>query len=170
MRRWAPLTVALAASCGGVGDVQPDPDALIQTSELRYALERLDFGYATTIPYEFHNRTGGNVYLRNCGGDVRPLLQVRRDGRWVDAWHPFVESCEDMPLVVRPGRTYADTLRVVGAPPGSNVTPAFVFEDVEGVYRLLWFQAVREYDADQPDRSEALPLAQRVSNPFALIW
>lgn len=154
--------------CGGVPKVERDPGPLLQTSDLRYSFERLDIGYSASIPYEFRNRTGGNVYLRNCDGDVRPLLQVQRDGRWVDAWQPLTAGCESFPLVIRPGVTFVDTLRVLGAPPGSNVMPAFVFEDVEGIYRLLWFQAVSEYDPEHPETSTPLRLEHSVSNAFAL--
>ncbi len=157
-RALLPLLAAagLAAACGDVPAVERDPSAPIQTSALRYELRTLDFGYAATIPWTFQNGTGHEVRVRNCRGDVRPSLQVRREGRWVDAWRPFGSACESPPLVIPPGGSYADTLEVVGAPPGSNVTPAFVFEDVAGVYRLVW------------DRAADLPLEETVSNAFVL--
>lgn len=168
--RWVAVAgLALAISCGGVEDVQRDPEPLLQTSELRYPLQRHDFAYSATIPYHFRNETGGVVHLDNCRGDIRPLLQVLRDGRWVDAWHPRTETCQSPPVVVQPDDTLRDTLSVVGAPPASNVTPAFVFEDVEGVYRLLWFQARR---APQSGEAEGaiLDTRFRVSNPFVLAF
>lgn len=158
------------AACDSVPDVERDPAPLMQTSELRYPLERHDIGYSTQITYTFRNDTDADVHLENCRGDVRPLLQVRRDGRWVDAWRPLMRECESDPVVVEKGARLTDTLDVVGAPPGSNVSPTFVFEDVEGVYRLYWFQArlVREGDhaGDAPDPG----VPWRTSNPFVLAF
>ena len=156
------------AGCRGVPDVERDPAPMTQTAELRYPIERHDFGYSARIAYVFRNETDAAVRLAECAGDTRPLLQVRRNGIWVDAWHPLGIRCEDPPLVIDPGASFADTLTVVGGPPGSNVTPTFVFEDVEGVYRLYWFQARRgEVAADEPADPDD---AWRVSNPFVLAF
>jgi hypothetical protein len=105
------------------------------------------------------------VRLADCGTDPRALLQTRRGDRWVDAWFPPEPRCEGPALVVAAGESYHDTLRVVGGPPGSNVTPAFIFEDVEGVYRLYWHQAELEGDG-----SAAADGPWRVSNPFVLAF
>jgi hypothetical protein len=145
-----------------------DADALLQTSALRYALHRDELGYRTTIPWTFHNETGDTVWVPNCDGDVRPLLQVERDGAWFDAWTPFARPCASAPVVVPPGDSLADTLRVFGGPAGSNLVPAFAFEDVEGVYRLLWHRALSSWDGVAIDPAAALPVAQRVSNRFLL--
>lgn len=141
---------------------------MTQTTDLQYPIERHDFGYSAKIPYVFRNETGAALRLAECAGDARPLLQVRRDGVWVDAWHPLAVRCEDPPLVVEPGASFSDTLTVVGGPPGSNVTPTFTFEDLEGVYRLYWFQARRAAAvADEPPPAGD---AWRVSNPFVLAF
>jgi hypothetical protein len=140
----------------------------MQTSELRYRLERHDIGYSVVIPFTYRNETGGPVTLDQCDGDLRPLLQVRREGRWVDAWRPLQRSsCVDEPVVVASGATRSDTVSVVGAPPGSNVTPQFVFSELEGVYRLYWFQARRDSaaGADAVDPADA---RWRTSNAFVL--
>ena len=158
------LVATLALASCGPAQVERDPGPHTQTSELRYPIQRLDFGYAARVPYTFTNRSSGTVAFHHCEGDVRPLLQVQRDGRWVDAWQPLMRSCESTPLEIPPGDTRSDTLSVVGAPPGSNVSPNFVFEDVEGVYRLYWFQARRPSGDEPPDD------AWRVSNPFVLAF
>lgn len=159
-RAWAVLLASVA--CCAPPSVERDPEPHTQTSGLEYALERHDIGYSSRIPYTFTNRSSATVRFGNCDQDIRPLLQVRRDGRWVDAWYPLMRTCESAPLEVPPGDVRADTLTLVGAPPGSNVSPNFVFEDVEGVYRLYWFQAELAEAARPPDD------AWRVSNPFVL--
>lgn len=158
------------AACSGPPEVERDPAPLLQTSALTYTFERHDFGYSATIPYSYRNETGVDVVVDHCDGDVRPLLQIRRGDRWVDQWHPFMDGCSSPPVRIAPGEVYSDTLRVIGAPPGSNVTPAFVFEDVEGVYRLYWFQArLSNSDAAAPgEESGAAALQWRVSNAFVL--
>jgi hypothetical protein len=160
------------AACSGPPDVERDPAPLLQTSALRYTVERHDFGYSTTIPFTYRNETGVDVLVDHCDGDVRPLLQIRRGDRWVDQWYPFMDDCQGPPIRIAPGDVYSDTVRVIGAPPGSNVTPAFVFEDVEGVYRLYWFQASLS-DSDSVasgDAARAAALPWRVSNPFVLTF
>lgn len=162
------VLVLVLGGCGSVPEVERDPVPLTQTPDLRYPIDRLDFGYMARIPYEFRNDTGADVRLADCETDVRPLLQVRRNGAWVDAWHPFTTRCGGAPLVVAPGSTFSDTLVVVGGPPGSNVTPTFTFEDVEGVHRLYWFQARLPHAL--PDDARASGDAWRVSNPFVLAF
>lgn len=163
---WSLLLIA-AAGCARA-ELQRDVEAPLQTSDLRYELRRDELGYRTTIPWTFLNATGDTVWVPNCNGDVRPLLQVDRNGAWFDAWTPFSETCAGEPLVVAPGASIADTLHVFGAPAGSNLVPAFAFEDVEGVYRLLWHRAVSSWNGGPVDPSSALPLNQRISNRFLL--
>lgn len=161
--------VALTA-CDSVPDVERDPEPLLQTSELRYPLERHDIGYSAQVVYTFRNDTDADIHLDNCRGDVRPLLQVRRDGRWVDAWRPLTRECESDPVVVEKGARLTDTLDVVGAPPESNVSPSFVFDDVEGVYRLYWFQARLVRDGEDAENAPDPGVPWRTSNPFVLAF
>ena len=162
------VVILVAAACGKPPTPERDGHALLQTSALRYELRRDELGYRATIPWTFHNETGDTVWLPNCEGDVRPLLQVERNGAWFDAWTPFSGACASPPVVLPPGDTLADTLRVFGAPAGSNLVPAFTFEEVEGVYRLLWHRAVSSWDGGPVDPASALPMTQRISNRFLL--
>lgn len=170
LRRFAPvLAAALLAACRPTYSVERDPAPLLQTDTLVYALVRSEAGYSTRIAYTFRNETGEAVVLPNCDGDTRPMLQKERGGGWFDAWEPFRDRCVSPPVVIGPGETFADTLNVFGAPPGSNVLPAFVFPEVEGVYRLFWVQARPAADsAGTPDESRRLAMEQRVSNAFVL--
>jgi len=160
--------VVLVAVACGPRVPERDTGALLQTAALRYELRRDELGYRVTIPWAFHNATGDTVWVPNCDGDVRPLLQVERNGAWFDAWTPFAGTCASPPVVVAPGDSLADTLHVFGGAAGSNLVPAFAFEEVEGVYRLLWHRALSAWDGASVDPADALPVAQRVSNRFLL--
>lgn len=173
------LSLALAA-CSAPPSVERDPAPLIQTDALEYPLVRNDVGYRTSIPFTFRNLTGEAVHLPNCDGDVRPVLEMRRGTSWFEAWTPYRQECVSDPVVIPAGGTFTDTLEVFGAPPASNVLPIFTFPEIEGVYRLVWTQAMAPpagTEEEAGDGTEApgagvqgtrLPLEQRVSNPFVL--
>lgn len=160
--------LATLLACGAPPQVERDPEPLMQTSDLRYQVTKNRIGFAATIPYTYRNATGGTVYLANCDGDIRPMLQKQRNGKWFDAWEPFRIHCESPPVVIRPGATFSDTLDLMGAPPGSNVMPAFVFPEIEGVYRLVWFQALSSPPDSSGGSGSRLDERYRVSNPFVL--
>jgi hypothetical protein len=150
--------------------VERDPEPLLQTDALLYELVRDEVGYSTRIAYTFRNGTGEAVAIPNCRKDTRPMLQKERDGRWYDAWEPYRDRCESPPVVIGVGETFTDTLDLFGAPPGSNVLPAFVFPEVQGVYRLFWVQARPAADSTgAPDPGRRLDMELRVSNPFVLV-
>lgn len=155
-----------AAACSAPPSVERDPVPLIQTDALEYPLTRNEVGYRATIPYTFRNETGEAVVLPNCEGDVRPLLEVLRGGTsWFEAWKPYTVACESEAVVIAPGEIFTDTLHLFGTPPASNVLPTFLFPEVEGVYRLVWYQARAASDTS----GALLPLEERVSNPFVLL-
>ena len=159
----------LLAACQGPPAVERDPVPLLQTDSLRYQLVRHEMGYSARIVYAFRNETGVAVEVPGCGGDTRPMLQKERNGGWFDAWEPFGPRCTEEGIVIPVGATFRDTLDVFGAPPGSNVLPAFVFPEVEGVYRLFWVQArPAEGDPLTAEGRPALEMRYRVSNPFVL--
>jgi len=170
LRRYLTLAVILLLSaCRPTPTVERDPAPLMQTDSLSYALARSDAGYSTRIAYTFRNETGEAVVLPNCKGDTRPMLQKERGGRWYDAWEPYRDRCTSLPVVIGVGETFSDTLNVFGAPPGSNLLPAFIFPEVEGVYRLFWVQARPAADSTgAPDMERSLEMGSRVSNPFVL--
>lgn len=159
----------LLAACNPPPSVERDPTPLLQTDTLAYALVEDDAGFRTRIPYTYRNETGGAVYLANCDGDVRPLLEMDRNGIWFPAWEPFRTECLSPAVVIGPGETYVGTLHLRGAPPASNLLPVFVFPEIQGVYRMVWFQAYAAYDSATLQVSDPLPLEQRVSNPFVLV-
>lgn len=157
------------AACAPPPSVERDPEPLLQTEGLRYALAGDELGYSAAIPFTFRNATGGPVYLDACAGDVRPILEMDRNGIWFPAWEPYRPRCRSAPVVIPRGATYADTLELFGAPAGSNVLPTFVFPELEGVYRLVWTGAYASFDTVSLEPGAALPPEQRVSNPFVLL-
>lgn len=168
-RAVAVVVVAAAAACRPTPTVERDPVPLLQTGALRYDLVRTEVGFSTRIAFHFRNETGEAVVLPNCNGDLAPMLQKERDGRWFDAWEPYRDRCESPPVVVGVGASLSDTFDVFGAPPGSNLLPAFVFPEVEGVYRLFWVQARPAVDSTgAPDETRRLDMDQLVSNAFVL--
>jgi hypothetical protein len=70
--------------------------------------------------------------------------------------------------VIGPGAKYRDTLRVFAGTYGDKLHPQFQTEQVEGVYRLRWDQALSSFDPDRHPFGEELPLEFRVSNEFVL--
>jgi hypothetical protein len=159
------LTVATLGCNGffGPGDGPP-----IRTDQPAYRLEDTGIGLETQIPFTFRNRTGGPVYIPNCGGNAPPMLQKLEDGQWVNAWAPVVLLCLSPPIVITPGTTYADTLRVFGGHPGNNMYPKFDVPHVPGTYRLLWPSVLTSYDDRRNPFGDSLPVDERISNPFAL--
>lgn len=162
-------TLTLLLACSSPASVDRDPTPLLQTEALSYPLERTKLGYRATIPWTFRNETGAPVYLAHCDGDVRPLLEMDRDGMWFPAWEPYRDPCASPPIVIQPGAIHADTLELFGAPPQSNVMPIFVFPEIEGVYRMVWPRAYATYDTLAGVPGALLPLEQRVSNRFVLV-
>lgn len=167
----AGLALAFLAltACSPAPSVERDAAPPLQTDTLSYRLSEDAFGYRTTIAFTYRNETGAPVWLANCEGDVRPLLEMERGGIWFPAWEPYRTECASPPVVIPPGSVFADTLHLRGAPPGSNMVPAFVFPEVEGVYRMVWFQAYASWDTLTMTPGDRLPLEERVSNPFVLL-
>lgn len=58
-------------------------------------------------------------------------------------------------------------LRVWGAPPGSRTVPAFSDEDPQGIYRLVWIDALSSFQ-DRLPFGDQIPLQHRISNRFSL--
>jgi hypothetical protein len=51
----------------------------------------------------------------------------------------------------------------------SNIHPQFLVTPITGRYRLVWGDAVWNYDSSGPPWGDPVPLAARVSNGFDLI-
>jgi hypothetical protein len=169
MRRILPL-VALLVACGSPIGPDSDAEALMVTDSAVYRLRPIggdDIG--TTIGYAYSNRTDRAVSLPNCLGNVAPHLDKWVDGRWVRAWDSPKLDCLSPPVTIENGEVYRDEVRLAAWPSGSNIHPQFLVTPITGRYRLVWGDAVWNYDDSGPPWGDPVPLASRVSNGFYLI-
>ena len=168
-----PTGSALAASllCGALGLGCDDGVGvgvpLIQTEELVYALTPRGNALEAEIRYTFENRTGGPVYLVNCGGSFDIALDRLDGGQWIPAWGSIIPSCLSPEIRIGRGEVFADTLSVRGAPPGSNAYPQFASPDPSGTYRIRWVVAYATVQ-DGLGVGPPVPEEYRVSNSFEL--
>ena len=164
------LTAGFATSCKSPLDVERDTEPLLQTERLQYKLG--PDGRAglmkTEIPYTFVNRTGVRIVRLNCNGRIPALLERKQGSKWVTGWIPVHNDCPGPPIVIEAGEVYRGTLHVWAAEFGSDTSPQFAFERVEGIYRIRWEDALRSEFPDQEPLGEELPLEVRISNSFVL--
>ena len=170
MRLSSAVATILCLACGAPTGPASDAAALMVTGSASYQLIRGPReSVRTTIEYVYSNRTGQAVSIPNCNGDVTPLLEKFVDGAWVVAWDAPKNDCLSPPVTIEPGEQYRDAVRLRGYPPDGDVRPRFLVSSIEGEYRLVWPDAVWDYDDSGPPWGESLPLHQRVSNRFALL-
>lgn len=162
------LILALAA-CDTFTEPGDEFGPVIQTDSLEYHLIPRWGGLRVDIPYTFENRTGRRVFLVNCNSTFNILLQREQDGEWKNAWSPLLPSCLSPPIVIEANATFADILRVWGAPPDStNWGPNFDVADPSGVYRIVWGTGLWSFQSDTLPFGPQIPLKWRVSNRFTL--
>jgi hypothetical protein len=154
--------------CNDSTGLERDSEPLIQTHATEYKLKGDGPGLGVDIAYVFTNRTGGAVYLVNCGGSFGLHLERKAELGWHFAWGPVLNQCLSPPIVIEPNATFAGTLRVWGAPPGSNTYPQFDVDDPSGTYRIVWDDALSSFDADSYPFGAQIPLEARISNRFTL--
>lgn len=120
------------------------------------------------IPYTYHNTTGKTVYLVNCREAVEASLEKRVDGQWVTAWQGVYAGCLGV-IEVAAGAVHADTMIVVDYQGGA---PRFTVDPIGGTYRIVLSPTSTVHNFDDSYRSgswgDPLPLADRISNEFAL--
>ncbi len=170
------LLVALApALLLGCGDdllrVERDAEPLIQTESLDYRLSKTSRGLLQLeIPYTFENKTGGVVFIVNCNGSHAQVLERQEAGVWSLAWWTLLPLCLDPPIEIGPGEIFSGTLHASWGAPGSNSVQTALPEDLLGVYRVRWGNALSSFSFDREGGGfgPAIPLEQRVSNPFVI--
>jgi len=145
-----------------------DDEPLLQTQGEEFELRDPSGGPQATIPYRFVNRSGSRVYLVNCQGDVRPHMDRREGGKWVQAYAPLRLLCLSQPVVIEPGAEYFDTLNVFRGELIDPGDPQAETPDLEGTYRLRWEIALSSFDGDSYPFGEPIRQGFRVSNSFVL--
>ncbi|MEW5928782.1 MAG: hypothetical protein AB1941_15070 [Gemmatimonadota bacterium] len=148
MSRKLALAALLAlAGCGSLLDPGAD-DAALRSDETSYAArhqagEGWHRRYGFTLVARFENRTGGTVHLDRCYPDwPHPTFAVGLVGAAGSppgsAYDP-VWACvgHDSPIVVLPGETRVDTLRILGPSSwdGRTLEPQGAFD---GRFRLVY--------------------------------
>lgn len=158
-----------AAAAGRNDTIATSPPAadgpMMRTSAETYALRKTSLGYQADIPYTYTNRTDGAVYLVNCNGDVTPGIQRMVGGEFTQWWIPSTNACLSPPVVIAPGSTYSDTVRVVISPQDPQLY-ASIDTAPAGSYRLVWYSALSSFDDDARGFGQPIPIGHRVSNRF----
>jgi len=150
------------------GKTNLEVEPRLQTDSIAYTLQPEGLGWSTSIGFEYHNTGTDTVYVVNCNGHIVMNLQKIEVDGWKDVWLGETNACLSSPLVVPPGGVIEDRLGIWGADPGTPSVPTFTTANLEGEFRLAWNQPILHYDSDKPDFGVAIPLEDRVSNPFRL--
>jgi len=140
----------------------------IRTDSAAYSLRSDGPGWTTTIGFRYWNTGADTVYVVNCNGAILMNLQKREAGEWKDAWNAEGNQCLSPALIVPPGRELRGEVGIWGAEPGNPSYNTFKSAEVDGEYRLVWYQPVHHYDPRPGSFGDTIPLADRVSNAFTL--
>ena len=168
------LCSAALLACGdptgpGEYDALGEPAGFFRTSSTGYRLESGEIAAKGEIPFSYKNTTGRTLYIVNCRGEVPPSLEKLEDDEWVHAWSAVTMRCLSAPVVIGPGETYRDTLRVWGAwHDVERYGPNFEVPEVEGRYRLVWHHVLWSFDANAQGFGPEIPKELRVSNEFVI--
>ena len=149
--------------------------APIATGSEAYLFGRDDEVERTSIDFVYDNRGTDTLYQPTCrvngAGDPGLSMAIQKSTAegWSTVWVPVLPACLSEPIIVPPGAAYRDTFEVVLHPQDTAVQPLLNTEvDVEGRYRLLWQQLLRDYDPARYPFGEEAAESARVSNPFTL--
>jgi hypothetical protein len=158
----------LALSCAPRHAAAPTRPSPIRTDSERYVLRPGQHGHETRIIATFTAPEDSAAYIVNCGGAFSRGLQ-RLDGeRWSDAWIPATNECLSPPIVVAPGGTLTDTLRVLSTEDVVS-DPGPIRDRIEpGTYRVVWFNVLTAFEPMVGSFGPELALEQRVSGPITI--
>ena len=161
------LAAGMTAACGD--PMAPGPgEVFFQTDSASYKLAQTGVGYDVTIGLTFTNRTSKTVSFVNCNGITGVALQQLTNGSWKGVWSPVEDACLSGPISVAPNQAHHWNIHVYAAPRGSNITPQFDTDAIAGTYRVIFYDAVTNYNSNGPPFGDQLPEAGRVSNPFTI--
>jgi hypothetical protein len=172
--RWLAIGGLVLAACrapgstagGALRQVEPQPEP-IQTSMRAYSMEPMGMGNRLTIVATFRNRSTAPIYLERCGSDGPTYALEKQAGdQWASAAAPVCQLIGAAPIVVPPGESRTDTLRLLdlSAP---NAAPRFQIHPIRGTYRLVYDAFARIVEEPPITRpTDRLPIEARVSNRF----
>ena len=172
-----PVALGLMLACGDAdrapverADAPSDsaPAHHFTTGSSSYTLRRDGAGWISWIDFAYRN-DGGTLYVVNCNGAITMFLQKHVAGRWQDALYMASNGCLSPPIVIPPGETLRDSVAMWGAEPGTPSVNTFLLPGLDGEYRLVWHQLVRNYDPRPLSAfGDTLAVEERVSTPFVL--
>ena len=159
------LSLAGACNTSAMSDIEPDPTAPVQTSQLSYRLSDNNIGdYELRVPWTMTNAAPVPIYNERCGSRLE---------KWVaDAW--VLAYSAPCPLAappidtIPPGAQFSNEF-LIYACYEQNCAPSFQIEPIPGRYRLvigLYYNAVYLSGVVRPQ--DPLPTVARRSNAFWL--
>jgi hypothetical protein len=140
----------------------------IRTDTTEYFLGRDARGWGTRIPFRFTNLAADTAYAVNCNRATSIALEKKESTGWRVVWAPITNGCLSAPITIPPGKTFDDSVALWGAPPGGNVGPEFADTVFDGTYRLVWWNLVFHYSAENVPFGDTIPVRYRASNEFSL--
>jgi hypothetical protein len=90
------------------------------------------------IPFRFTNRTRQLLGVGSCHGTHPPTIETLQDGEWKTTYTPVVLLCDGPPILVRPGATHSDSLRIGGCTRGPACSPSWESDVQDAQARLAW--------------------------------
>jgi hypothetical protein len=160
---WFGAMVALLLSLPGCGSPTASNIELLQTGQTSYAMVVDGGGIEVEIDYTFSNETGHTVYLPNCQGSYFYRLERLEGDTWITAWDPPQYLCLGEPIMIAPGETFSDTVRISGTQSDTYTERVWT----GGTFRIVWSGALKSY-GEGPYSEALLPIEHRVSNSFEL--
>lgn len=142
-----------------------DDDSLIQTDKDDYQFVPVGDHIGFSVGYIYTNTQSDTLYIANCNGAFGVALQRRNGNVWTTIWSPELPACLSSPIVIAPNKTLSGQINISGAKPGASNFPDFPAGDLDGVYRLVFFDVVKHYRMGDGFGD---PVAEefRVSNDF----
>lgn len=162
------LVPAILVACGPGETPPPAPSTLFVTDSETYTLQPGAIGYEALINVEFTNRLADTVYFMNCNGVTGAGFQKLSDSTWRLAWTPAMNACASEPIAVAPGATHTFPTHAFAARRDRVQAGEFSIDSAPGTYRIVWPHTVMSHRSGPPF-ADSLPLAQRVTNSFALL-
>lgn len=118
-----------------------------------------------TVFLVYRNRAGRTVYISACRAPHEPRLERLVNGSWEPAYVPEPAACADSLIAVRSRWAYPYQFQIRAYQGAPGLEPAWLGSSDEGLYRVHWQDAIWLDSA----RTQQLPMAQRVSNPFHVV-
>ena len=150
LRTWLGVaTVGLGAACGSKAGTRSAESAELLVGLDSVHVEVLARGWVRgVIPFRFVNGTRHLLGVGTGSGVHPPTVETWQAGVWTPTYSGVIDLSDGAPLLIRPGATYVDSVRIGGCLRGGACAPAW--ESDLGILeaRLAW----RLYRLSKPVR------------------